>query len=56
MHRQKAQERRITVLNTPGRNARSVAEFTVGLLFAEMRNIARSHAAMQAGTGARFSK
>ncbi|GAF13948.1 D-3-phosphoglycerate dehydrogenase [Bacillus sp. JCM 19045] len=49
MHRQKAQERRITVLNTPGRNARSVAEFTVGLLFAEMRNIARSHAAMQAG-------
>ncbi len=49
MHLQKAQERGITVLNTPGRNARSVAEFTVGLLFAEMRNIARSHAAMQGG-------
>lgn len=33
----------ITVYNTPGRNARSVAEFTVGMILAETRNIARSH-------------
>ncbi|WP_182353479.1 2-hydroxyacid dehydrogenase [Flaviflexus huanghaiensis] len=37
----------ITVLNTAGRNARAVAEFTVGLILAETRNIARTHAAMR---------
>jgi len=43
-----AQARGIEVINTPGRNARSVAEFTVGMILAEMRNIARSHAALRA--------
>ncbi|MFD2924830.1 2-hydroxyacid dehydrogenase [Halobacillus naozhouensis] len=44
-----AEEKGITVINTPGRNARSVAEFTVGLILAEVRNIARSHAALKQG-------
>ncbi|MBU5440152.1 2-hydroxyacid dehydrogenase [Tissierella sp. MSJ-40] len=38
-----AKEKNIAVLNTPGRNARSVAEFTMGLILSEVRNIARSH-------------
>ena len=42
-----ATERGIAVLNTPGRNARAVAEFTVGVILAEVRNIARSHAALK---------
>ena len=42
-----ATQRGIAVANTPGRNARAVAEFTVGLIFAEIRNIARSHAALK---------
>ncbi|HBY0108286.1 2-hydroxyacid dehydrogenase [Klebsiella pneumoniae] len=37
----------VEVMNTPGRNARSVAEFTVGMILAEMRNIARSHDALR---------
>jgi D-3-phosphoglycerate dehydrogenase len=37
----------IAVANTPGRNARAVAEFTVGLMLSEIRNIARSHAALK---------
>lgn len=37
----------IQVINTPGRNARAVAEFAVGMILAESRNIARTHAAMQ---------
>lgn len=41
--------RGIEVLNTPGRNARAVAEFTVALMLAETRNIGRAHAAMQRG-------
>lgn len=45
----KAAEKGIVVLNTPGRNARSVAEFTVGMILAEIRNIARSHAALKEG-------
>ncbi|MFC7395480.1 2-hydroxyacid dehydrogenase [Scopulibacillus cellulosilyticus] len=44
-----AKRNNITVINTPGRNARSVAEFTVGLILSEMRNIARSHAALKQG-------
>ena len=44
--RQAAQARGIRVVNTPGRNARAVAEFAVGLILAETRNIARTHAAM----------
>jgi len=44
-----ATERGIAVLNTPGRNARAVAECTLGLILSEVRNIARSHAALKAG-------
>ena len=39
-----ATQRSISVMNTPGRNARAVAECTMGLILAEIRNIARSHA------------
>jgi len=45
-----ATERGISVLNTPGRNARAVAECTLGLMLAESRNIARAHAALVHGT------
>ena len=44
-----ATERGISVLNTPGRNARAVAECALGLIMAEVRNIARSHAALKGG-------
>lgn len=44
-----AREKHIKVVNTPGRNARSVAEFTVGLILSEIRNIARSHASLKQG-------
>jgi D-3-phosphoglycerate dehydrogenase / 2-oxoglutarate reductase len=39
-----ATQRGIAVLNTPGRLARAVAECTVGLILAEIRNLARGHA------------
>ncbi|MED4027957.1 2-hydroxyacid dehydrogenase [Priestia megaterium] len=39
----------IDVLNTPGRNARAVAEFTLGVILSEVRNIARSHASLKEG-------
>ena len=39
-----ATQRGISVMNTPGRNARAVAECTMGMILAEIRNIARSHA------------
>ena len=42
-----AVEKKVTVANTPGRNARAVAEFTIGLILGEVRNIARSHAALK---------
>lgn len=44
-----AAQRKIAVLNTPGRNARAVAECTLGLILAELRNIARAHAGLQQG-------
>lgn len=44
-----ATERGIAVLNTPGRNARAVAECTIGMILSEVRNIARSHAALKQG-------
>ncbi|POT58504.1 oxidoreductase [Citrobacter amalonaticus] len=47
VNQQVAKARGIEVINTPGRNARSVAEFTVGMILAEMRNIARSHDALR---------
>jgi D-3-phosphoglycerate dehydrogenase len=37
------------VYNTPGRNADSVADFTVGLLICECRNIARGHHGLKTG-------
>lgn len=42
-----ATQRNISVLNTPGRNARAVAECTMGLILSEIRNIARSHARLK---------
>jgi D-3-phosphoglycerate dehydrogenase len=44
-----ATRRGIGVINTPGRNARAVAECTVGLMLAEIRNLARAHASLKAG-------
>lgn len=44
-----ATERRIPVANSPGRNAQSVIEFTVGLILAEARGIGRAHAALSQG-------
>ncbi len=44
-----ATERGILVLNTPGRNADAVADFAVGMLLAEARNIARGHAGLKEG-------
>lgn len=44
-----ATERRIPVVNSPGRNAQSVIEFTVGLILAEARGIGRAHAALSRG-------
>lgn len=44
-----ATKRGITVLNTPGRNARAVAECTLGLILTEVRNLARSHACLMRG-------
>lgn len=44
-----ATARNIPVLNTPGRNARAVAEFTLGMMLAETRNIARTHEALRKG-------
>jgi len=38
-----ATRRGIPVFNTPGRNAVAVVEFTVGLILAEIKNIARAH-------------
>ena len=35
--------RGIPVINAPGRNADAVADFTIGLILAEARNIARAH-------------
>jgi D-3-phosphoglycerate dehydrogenase / 2-oxoglutarate reductase len=44
-----ATARGICVLNTPGRNARAVAECTLGLILGEIRNIARAHAKLRDG-------
>ncbi|MEK4201622.1 2-hydroxyacid dehydrogenase [Cytobacillus sp. FSL K6-0265] len=49
IHINEAKARGVEVINTPGRNARSVAEFTVGMILSEIRNIARSHAALKQG-------
>ncbi len=44
-----ASRRGVSVLNTPGRNARAVAECTLGLILAEIRNLARAHASLMRG-------
>jgi D-3-phosphoglycerate dehydrogenase len=44
-----AHERGIRVVNTPGRNATAVAEFTIGAILAETRNITRGHDALRRG-------
>lgn len=44
-----ALERRINVLFNPAHNANAVAEFTIGTMFCELRNIARSHMAVKNG-------
>jgi D-3-phosphoglycerate dehydrogenase / 2-oxoglutarate reductase len=44
-----ATERGISVLNTPGRNARAVAECALGLILTEIRNIARSYERLKHG-------
>lgn len=40
---QAATKRGIPVFNSPGRNAVAVVEFTIGLILAELKNIARGH-------------
>jgi D-3-phosphoglycerate dehydrogenase len=44
-----ARERGILVVNTPGRNASAVAEFAIGAIIAETRNITRGHEALRRG-------
>lgn len=44
-----ATARRIAVCNTVGRNAHAVAEYTIGLILSEARNIGRAHAALKKG-------
>jgi D-3-phosphoglycerate dehydrogenase / 2-oxoglutarate reductase len=44
-----AREHGITVVNTPGRNASAVAEFTIGAILAETRNITRGHDGLRKG-------
>ncbi|WP_299362080.1 2-hydroxyacid dehydrogenase [uncultured Paracoccus sp.] len=39
----------VTVVNTPGRNASAVAEFTVASLLAETRNLIRGHLSVASG-------
>lgn len=40
----------IKVVNTPGRNSQAVAEFAVGMILCETRDIARSQAHLRAGS------
>ena len=44
-----AADRNIPIYNVPGRNATAVAEFTVGMILAERRNIARAHLSLATG-------
>ena len=44
-----ARDHGVLVVNTPGRNASAVAEFTIGAILAETRNITRGHDALRQG-------
>jgi len=44
-----ASRKGVVVFHVMGRNANAVAEFTIGLMITETRNIARSHAALKVG-------
>ncbi len=44
-----AKARGIAIINCPAHNATAVAEYTVGLIIAEMRNIARGHTGLKSG-------
>ncbi len=44
-----ASARKIKVLTNPAHNSNAVAEFTIGVMFSEMRNIARSHLSLKNG-------
>jgi D-3-phosphoglycerate dehydrogenase len=44
-----ARERKIRAVNTPGRNASAVAEFTIGTILAETRLITRGHESLRRG-------
>ncbi len=44
-----AEEQGIKVVNLPGRNSRAVAEFTLGLIFAQMKKISECHSDMKRG-------
>ena len=46
---QAARARAIPVVNTPGRNASAVAEFTIGMILAETRLITQGHCALSDG-------
>ncbi len=50
---QKATQAGVKVINAPGRLAVPVAEFTIGLIIAEMKNIARSHHKLMNGEWSR---
>lgn len=45
-----AHDHGVLVVNTPGRNASAVAEFTIGAILAETRRIREGHEALRAGT------
>ena len=49
-----ATERGVLVINAAGHNAYAVSEYTVGMILAEMRNIARSHHATLENTRAHY--
>ena len=44
-----ARSRGISVVNTPGRNASAVAEFTIGMILAETRLITQGHVSLASG-------
>lgn len=48
-----ATEKNILVYNTPGRNSNAVADFTVGMMLSECRNIAKAHRNLKEGNWVR---